>query len=334
MQLMLPHDIARTLDPRTWPWFFDVWVAFAMVFSLKPLWERYQRHRIGMWPATTGQIEQTSVEKIFWSSRRGNQPRYRALLVYSYSWGGTGYSGTSKRPFFSEEEASEFTRDLKGKPVSVHYNPNKPSASGLSDDSIDVLLGTRAPQQPDEAAALDLADSVPAWFRPFIWIFVVLAGIGFAISFWVHVGALFGVQVLPESLFFLMHLGVFLVFLPAVFVARYRIIDANRKNYWKVLLKDSPKWMLYTLYALGAYDFVTFFIFMLTNGTARHTGGLQLSEWRLFSVNWMAFYLAAFAILYSAASSSLYARRCLNGHLMPADANFCTRCGAAVAPTS
>jgi hypothetical protein len=333
---MPPQDLHRVIDPRTWPWIFDVWLAFILITPLKFLWERVQRHRLGSWPVTMGQINDASVGKAdYWASAGwGKRARYKAVLLYSYSWGGASYSGSFKRFFESEHEALQFIHDLKGKPVSVHYNPNKPSASGLCDDSIDVLLGTRAPQQPDEAAALDLADSVPAWFRPFIWIFVVLAGIGFAISFWVHVGALFGVQVLPESLFFLMHLGVFLVFLPAVFVARYRIIDANRKNYWKVLLKDSPKWMLYTLYALGAYDFVTFFIFMLTNGTARHTGGLQLSEWRLFSVNWMAFYLAAFAILYSAASSSLYARRCLNGHLMPPDANFCTRCGAAVAPTS
>ena len=42
------------------------------------------------------------------------------------------------------------------------------------------------------------------------------------------------------------------------------------------------------------------------------------------------FYLAALAILYSAARQDAERVRCMNGHVVQANANFCARCGQPV----
>jgi hypothetical protein len=86
---------------------------------VKPLWRRFQRNRVSSWPTATGQIESISVSEakrsFFSASQRGSSPSYVAKLDYSYSIGGNLETGFYKREFGTEEEASEFVRDLKGK---------------------------------------------------------------------------------------------------------------------------------------------------------------------------------------------------------------------------
>jgi hypothetical protein len=111
-----------------------------------------------------------------------------AELGYSYSTAGKVETGFYKREFGTEMEASEFVRELKGKPVVVHYNPIKPSSSAVSEDSIESLLQSRSPQPAWQLSASSVSDAVPEWLRPFVWIFTVLSAVGFVLSLWVHFG--------------------------------------------------------------------------------------------------------------------------------------------------
>jgi hypothetical protein len=315
----------RWTDPSTWPWMFYVWAAFALTGLAKPAWSWFRRQRAGGWPVADGHIESVEVSKPSFSftTKHGD---YVAELGYSYSIAGTSHSGRYKREFPTEYEAEEFVRDLKGKPVAVHCNSTSPSNSALLEPDIDVLLQNRAP-----APAADFpsaANSVPDWIRPFIWVFVWLAAVGLVVSLWVHIGALTGRSV--SSAFWVLHVGIFLVWFPSVLIAQKLVGNASRKDFWKVMLKGAPDWMRYMVYVFSAYEFVNFMISMSqASGGVRHTTA-SAADWRGFSGLWMVFYSAALAILYSAARMMESSPRCASGHLAAPNARYCTRCGQPV----
>lgn len=322
-------------DPSTWPWFVYVWLAMFVLGWVKPLWRWSQRQRARSWPTTSGQIESVTVSEakrsFFSNSPRGSSPLYVAELGYSYSTGGKVETGSYKREFGTEGEAAEFSRDLKGKPVVVHYNPSKPSSSAISETSIESLLQSRAPKPAWELSSTSLSDAVPEWLRPFIWLFVGLSAVGFALSLWVHFGAVAGRRVAPAPFFWILHIGIFVVWLPAVMVAQRQVGNLNRKDFWKVILKGSPDWVRYLVYGFLGYAVVNFMYFFFQAPTG-HTEGADPPAlvWRGFSGHWMVFYLSALAILYSAARQNAGSNRCTNGHPVQGGANFCSRCGQPV----
>jgi hypothetical protein len=328
----------RWADPSTWPWFVYVELAVIAAGFAKPIWRWIQRSRAERWPITTGKIESVSVNeaKQFFSSSKLPQslptwssPTYVAELGYSYSLAGKVEAGIDKREFGAEEEAWEFLRDLKGKPVLVHYNPDKPSTSTLSKASVETLLQTRAPR-PSEVFASLLADSVPQWLKPLLWMFIGLSAVGLVLSLWVHVGAVMGRRVAPEPFFWILHLGIFVVWFPVVFITQRRVGKVRRKDFWKVVLKGSPEWMRYVVYGFLGYAVVNFSLFMAQAPTGGSGADQPIITWRGFSGHWMAFYSAALAILYSAAMESKNAQRCVNGHPVVPNASFCQRCGQPV----
>lgn len=336
IRLMFLANPFRWTDPHTWPWMVYVWLALIAAGWLKPLWQWMQRRRASGWPTVIGQIDSVSVNEskrtFFSTAPRGRSPGYVAELSYSYSVAGTNYTGTYKRNCGTEGEASDFVWDLTGKPVSVNYNPDKPSASILLEPSIDTLLRNRAPK-PEGDAFASAADSVPLWAKPFLWLFAALSAIGLAVSLWVHLGAVRGQRVAPEAFFWILHMGIFVVWFPAVFVAQRRVSNMNRKDFWKAVLRGSPEWMRYMVYGFLGYAVVNFALFMLNAPSGNGGASPPASEWRGFSGHWMAFYSAALAILYSAAREQVSGLRCLNGHPVPPNANFCTRCGQPVMHT-
>src|SRR6185369_13985049 len=91
-------------------------------------------------------------------------------------------------------------------------------------------------------------------------VFVWLSGIGLLLSLWVHIGALMGRNV--PSAFWVLHVGIFVVWFPAVLVAQRLVGNASRKDFWKVILKEAPDWVRYVMYVLFAYEFVNFMISM------------------------------------------------------------------------
>jgi hypothetical protein len=110
-----------------------------------------------------------------------------------------------------------------------------------------------------------------------------------------------GQRVAPAPFFWILHIGIFVVWFPAVFVAQRLVGNLSRRDLWKVILKDSPIWMRYMVYGFMGYAVVNFLLFIMKSPTGRGGGENPPAEvWRGFSGHWMAFYSAAFAILYAA----------------------------------
>jgi hypothetical protein len=166
---------------------------------------------------------------------------------------------------------------------------------------------------------------VPDWVKPLLWPFIGLAAIGLALSLWVHIGALAGKRVAPEYYFWMLHIGIFAVWFPAVFVSIRRVGNTNRKDYWKVVLKGSPDWMRYMAYGFFGYAFLNFVVFWLQSVNGSEGPNTSPVVWRGFSGHWMLFYSAALAILYSAAADAN--PRCINGHPLSSETANCSICG-------
>ena len=334
MQTVISENPLRWADPRTWPWLVYFWLAASAVGYAKPVWRWLRRNRATSWPSSEGRIELVDVDKKKWFSQymsfRGRTAKYIAELGYSYSVAGATYTGAYERDFEVEEEAWEFARDLKGGVVTVQYNPMKPSVSILSEQSIETLQRTRPPAPFTELTQIANTDSVPRLLRPFIWVFVALSAVGLFVSLYVHLGAVMGRRVAPEAFFWILHMGIFVVWFPAVLVAKQRVGSTRRKDFWKRVLEGSPEWMRYLVYGFLGYAMVNFGLFMLKAPTGSTGSNPPAEVWRGFSGHWMAFYSAALAILYSAAHESANRLHCLNGHPVPPGANYCERCGQAV----
>jgi hypothetical protein len=84
------------------------------------------------------------------------------------------------------------------------------------------------------------------------------------------------------------------------------------------------------MYGFFAYAMINFLFFI--RQAPADGGGTETPTvvWRMFSGHWMAFYSAAFAVLYSAARAKENIRRCANGHPVPPNSSFCTQCGQSV----
>src|SRR2546430_4765647 len=204
-------------NPSSWPWFVYVWLALIFAGWLKPVWRWYLRQRASSWPTASGQIEYASVseaKRFFISTApRGSSPTYVGELGYSYFVAGSTYAGRYKREFGSEEEALEFVRDSKGKPVAVQYHPSKPSTSTLLESSVETLLNTRPPKPQAEVELFKsaLADDSLSWPKPVLWACVGLSAAGLGLSLWGGLGAGWWRRVAPRACFLVLPLGVFVV---------------------------------------------------------------------------------------------------------------------------
>ena len=304
-ELMPAAAPIRWADPSTWPWVVWVWLAMLLAGCAKPLWRWFQRQRAQSWPTVQGRIEQVEVKKkkqfLIPSAPRGRAPVYTAELAYSYAVEGHCYSGNYKREFGSEEEAWEFVRDLQGKSAIVSHNPRNPAKSMLSEDAVTALLNSRPPA-PEGKFQVRVWE-VPGWAKPLLWPFIVLSGVGLGLSLWVHLGAVTGQKVAPEAFFWMLHVGIFVVWVPAVLVAAKRVGATRRKDYWKLVLRGSPEWMRYMVYGFLGYAMLNFAIFLFQAPQGGSGANPPAVVWRGFSGHWMAFYSAALAALYSAVAS-------------------------------
>jgi hypothetical protein len=167
--------------------------------------------------------------------------------------------------------------------------------------------------------------------RPVLWVFMVLAGAGLVASAAVHVAVWLGAGI-PEP-FLLLHLGVFIVWLPTVLVSTHLTREFKQKDLWKAALRGAPRWMRRTQKALIALAGLNFVLFFLQHPPGRSESGPGPEDARVFSAFWMVFYGTAFAILYSAlhVNEGDDGRQCRNGHRVSPIASFCEECGAPVA---
>lgn len=163
--------------------------------------------------------------------------------------------------------------------------------------------------------------------------FTALSAGGLVLSIVVHILAWFDVPSPLGRHTWLLHVGIFVVWLPAVFVAQRLTREYKAKDTWKALLRGSPPWMQRMTQSFFLYALVNFFVFMIADKPADTTGPEMSSvTLRGFSGHWIAFYSAALAVLYSAARADECdaARRCPNGHMISAAAKFCEECGSSV----
>ena len=165
--------------------------------------------------------------------------------------------------------------------------------------------------------------------------FLVLSVIGLVLSLIAHTAALFGLPQPLGSAAWGLHIGIFVVWLPAVIMANRLVGDYKRKDFWKAALRGCPDWMRWLTFAFFGYAVVNFLLFIAVAPPRGAGGGANTPPevFRGFSGHWMAFYSAAAAILYSAivVSRSDPAGRCPNGHPVSPSASYCEECGAAVA---
>lgn len=162
--------------------------------------------------------------------------------------------------------------------------------------------------------------------------FMVLAACGITLSIAAHVMALAGVPIPGGGLVWVLHVGIFVVWLPAVLVSLKMTRHASRKDLWKMALAGCPEWMRRSLYVLFGYAMLNFILFFTsTAGQSRQDrkSTSNLAEVRGFSGHWMIFYGVAFAIFYSRIHSpELYReRKCPQGHTSSPTARFCAECG-------
>jgi hypothetical protein len=172
-----------------------------------------------------------------------------------------------------------------------------------------------------------LSGPMRAALVPFIW----LAALGFALSVAAHVASIAGIPLPGGQSIWLLHIGIFVVWIPTVLISGKVMRGERRRDFWKIVLSGCPPWMLVLGYALFGYVFLNFFYFMATSsGHGHYTGDPPPSVIRGFSGHWMLFYGVAFMTLYSVKRKPglLGQATCSNGHAVSSADRFCRVCGA------
>jgi len=166
-----------------------------------------------------------------------------------------------------------------------------------------------------------------------------LAGIGLVLSIIVHISALLGISNPLGEISWVLHVGIFIVWLPTVIIANRQVKDFKQKDFWKAALRACPKWMKYLTYFFFGYAILNFILFLIldvSGGSSRGVSrGTPPNVFRGFSGHWMAFYCVAMATLYSAIHSEEHdaARSCPMGHPVSPSSKFCEECGSKIIET-
>lgn len=151
-----------------------------------------------------------------------------------------------------------------------------------------------------------------------------LAVFGLVSSAIAHLSTFLGIN--PQRAFppvWILHVLIFVVWLPVVFSLRNTLIKNQPRDFWKVATANAPGWMKVLSAALFAYTFFNFFftVFVLNQGggpseidgkKVLHNHGTIIRELtdeeyeahqaysvRTFSGHWMIFYALGMTVLYS-----------------------------------
>lgn len=160
-----------------------------------------------------------------------------------------------------------------------------------------------------------------------------LSTVGFVALLVIHVASLFGVAAPFDHLIRYLAPGLFVVFIPTIFVMNRLTQDFKQKDLWRAALRGCPPWMRRTVWIIFGYIWVPFFALPLLYG-----GGVDsdANKARELSAILLMFYVIPAAVLYSSTQAKRFdeSRRCLNGHRVSPLAKFCEECGSAVAPSA
>ena len=119
----------------------------------------------------------------------------------------------------------------------------------------------------------------------------LLALIGFFLSLAANLAVLAGVHV--PTIAMGLHVGVFVVFFPAIFVSRRMAGSGRGRSSLGEAFRGLPLGMLPVIAATFVYAFFNFFTH--SHGNTKDTQQAIL----LFSGHWMLFYLVSFCLLWS-----------------------------------
>ena len=162
-----------------------------------------------------------------------------------------------------------------------------------------------------------------------IYPFLFLATAGLAIDVVIHLAALAGSTALFDLLGKYIFLGIFVVWLPAIFAMNRLAREFKQKDIWRAALRGCPKWMRMAMWTVFGYAWVGFFVLPLLYGGSSNS---HPNSARLMSGAVLMFYAVATCVLYSATQAEKHdkSRRCANGHHVGPLARFCEECGAPV----
>ena len=162
----------------------------------------------------------------------------------------------------------------------------------------------------------------------------LLACLGLILSAISHVYALCGMPGPLGDATWILHVGIFVVWFPAVIVAQRLARNVPQKDFWKAALRGCPAWARTGLYGIFGYGVLNFIYFIITVGKQKTAGPMPPPVVRGFSGHWMIFYGAAAAILYSYRQvGDDGPRKCPSGHEVGPMAQFCETCGLPVTNT-
>ena len=141
--------------------------------------------------------------------------------------------------------------------------------------------------------------------------FLLLAGLGLLLSLTAHVLALFGKTIPGGGLVWTLHIGIFLVWIPAIILSRRMLRDVRREHHMETVLAACPRWLRLAIKIIFVYGILNFFLFMAsTMGHPKPTGTAPPAVIRGFSGHWMIFYGAAFVTFYATIRSAYGGSRC------------------------
>ena len=135
----------------------------------------------------------------------------------------------------------------------------------------------------------------PPWMQPLPLLpLVIFAAAGFILSLIVHLLSVLGVRQPGGDLVFFLHAGIFVIWIPAVFL--------SQKSRGKDITDGLPRWMKYAIGVLFVYALLNFAYFM---AVAPKKGSKEMNQHpapakvvRGFSGHWLIFYSAGFATLW------------------------------------
>jgi ABC-type xylose transport system permease subunit len=158
-----------------------------------------------------------------------------------------------------------------------------------------------------------------------------LAGLGLVLNLILHISGFLGGIYLAYSsqadqVARYLNQGMFIVCVVSIIAANNICRDFKPKEFWTAALRGCPKALKYLPGLLIAYAF----LFAVIHGSSGVPGSPSMVQ--LGCAFGMAIYAVSLVLLYSALHVQEVdeARKCPNGHQVPAAAMFCEECGAKV----
>jgi hypothetical protein len=149
----------------------------------------------------------------------------------------------------------------------------------------------------------------------------------------VHVASLLGAAYPFEHLLKFLGFGVFVVFIPTIFVMNGLTREVKNRDIWRAALRGCPRWMRGSVWTIAGYAWIGSFALPLLYGGGMHS---ETNQARSASAILLVFYLFPVSVLYSATQVSRFNERarCVNGCPVSPLAKFCEECGAPLAASN